>query len=171
MDPAPNAGPPLDEIQWRSPPDFDMGIHSNSVLFYFAQSPFYDRTSNNEVLFQQGLNNPNVTPYLATRELFEGRLKTMSGLEFVVAQEPAETGPGAGTGVWVINKQTRRKRQGEDEIIIHGTYFVVGENIYMAPSMADVISSRIVRLNALPPPHPPTQQTPNSHRRLPSPLP
>lgn len=145
LDPAPNTGPPLDEIQWRSPPEFEMGIHSNSVLFYFAQSPFYDRTSNNEVLFQQGLNNPNMTPYLATRELFEGRIKTMSGLEFIVAQEPAETGPGAGTGVWVINKQTRRKRQGEDEIIVHGTYFVNGENIYMAPSMGDVISSRLVR--------------------------
>ncbi|KAG7289503.1 hypothetical protein NEMBOFW57_005874 [Staphylotrichum longicolle] len=147
LDPAPNTGPPLDEIQWRSPPEFEMGIHSNSVLFYFAQSPFYDRTSNNEVLFQQGLNNPNMTPYLATRELFEGRIKTMSGLEFIVAQEPAETGPGAGTGVWVINKQTRRKRQGEDEIIVHGTYFVNGENIYMAPSMGDVISSRLAAIS------------------------
>ncbi|KAK4104851.1 MED6-domain-containing protein [Parathielavia hyrcaniae] len=89
-----------------------------------------------------------MTQYLATRELFEGRLKTMSGLEFVVAQEPADTGPGAGTGVWVINKQTRRKRQPEDEIIVHGTYFVVGENIYMAPSLADIISSRIASISS-----------------------
>jgi mediator of RNA polymerase II transcription subunit 6 len=140
-----STGEPLDEIQFRAPVEFEMGIHSNSVLFYFAQSPFFDRTSNNEVLFQQGLNNPNLTPYLATRELFEGRLRTMSGLEFIVAQEPAETGPGAGTGVWVINKQTRRKRQGEDEIIVHATYFIVGENIYMSSSLADIISSRIVR--------------------------
>ncbi|KAK4127506.1 MED6-domain-containing protein [Parathielavia appendiculata] len=146
--PAPNAGPPLDEIQWRAPPDFEMGIHSNSVLYYFAQSPFFDRTSNNEVLFQQGLNNPNMTQYLATRELFEGRLKTMSGLEFIVAQEPAETGPGAGTGVWVINKQTRRKRQPQDEIIVHATYFVVGENIYMAPNLADIISSRLASISS-----------------------
>ncbi|KAK4155491.1 MED6 mediator sub complex component-domain-containing protein [Chaetomidium leptoderma] len=149
FDSAPNAGPPLDEIQWRGGPEsFEMGIHSNSVLYYFAQSPFYDRTSNNEVLFQQGLNNPNMTQYLATRELFEGRLKTMSGLEFTVAQEPAETGPGAGTGVWVINKQTRRKQQGHDEIIVHGTYFIVGENIYMAPSLADLISSRIAAISS-----------------------
>ncbi|KAK3939554.1 MED6 mediator sub complex component-domain-containing protein [Diplogelasinospora grovesii] len=148
-DPAPNAGPPLDEIQWRAPPQFDQGIHTNSVLYYFAQSPFYDKTSNNEVVFQQGLNNPNMTPYLATRELFEGRLKAMSGLEFIVAQEPAETNPGAGTGVWVINKQTRRKRQGEeDEIVVHATYFIVGENIYMAPALADIISSRIATISS-----------------------
>lgn len=175
QDPTPYTGPPLDEIQWRAPPvDFEAGIHNNTVLFYFARSPFFDRTSNNEILFQQGLNNPNMTPYLATRELFEGRLKTMSGLEFIVAQEPAETGPGAGTGVWVINKQTRRKRQGEpDEIIVHGTYFVVGENIYMAPSLADIISSRIVRLLHLPTNGPPNPSNlhPLTYPRLASPPP
>lgn len=141
-------GPPLDEIQWRAPPNFEQGIHSNSVLYYFAESPFFDKTSNNAVVFQQGLSNIHMAPFLETRELFEGRLRTMSGLEFIVGQEPAETGPGAGTGVWIINKQTRRKRQGEeDEIVVHATYFIVGENIYMAPSLADVISSRMVRLD------------------------
>ena len=129
------------------------GIHNNTVLYYFAQSSFYDKTSNNEILFQQGCNNPNMAQFLATRELFEGRLRTMSGLEFVVAQEPAETGPGAGTGVWVINKQTRRKRQGEeDEIIVHSTYFLCDGTIFMAPSLADVLSMRIVGA-PLPNPH------------------
>lgn len=145
-DQASNAGPPLDEIQWRMPPEYEGGIHSNTVLYYFAQSPFFDNTSNNYVLFQQGLNNPNMFQYLETRERFEGRLSEMSGLEFIVAQEPAESGPGAGTGVWVINKQTRRKRQGEeDEIVVHATYFIIGENVYMAPSLADILSARIVR--------------------------
>ncbi|KAK1760894.1 MED6 mediator sub complex component-domain-containing protein [Echria macrotheca] len=134
----------IDEVQWRMPPNFEGGIHSNSVLYYFAESPFFDQTSNNAVVFKQGLNNPNMVQFLATRELFEGRLRSMSGLEFMVAQEPAETGPGAGTGVWVINKQTRRKRQGEeDEIIVHATYFIVGEHVYMAPSFADVISQQM----------------------------
>lgn len=141
------AADPLDEIQWRKPPNFEQGIHSNSVLYYFAESPFFDKTSNNAIVFQQGLTNANMTPFLGTRERFEGRLQSMSGLEFIVAQEPAETGPGAGTGVWIINKQTRRKRQGEeDEIVVHATYFIVGENIYMAPTLADVISSRMVHL-------------------------
>ncbi|KAK3327933.1 MED6 mediator sub complex component-domain-containing protein [Cercophora scortea] len=143
-----NAGPALDEIQWRTPPNFEGGIHTNSVLYYFAQSPFFDKTSNNEVVFQQGLNNPNMLQFLATREQFEGRLKTMSGLEFIVAQEPAETGPGAGTGVWTINKQTRRKRQGEeDEIIVHSVYFIVGENIYMAPTLFDRINASIASIS------------------------
>jgi mediator of RNA polymerase II transcription subunit 6 len=137
--------PPFDEIQWRSP-QIAMGmqgIHSNSVLFYFAESPFFDKTSNNAVLFNQALYNQAMLPVIQTREAFEGRLKTMSGLEFIVAQEPAD--PVNGTGVWVIRKQTRRKRQPEeDEITLHSTYFVVGENIYMAPAVADVLGSRTV---------------------------
>lgn len=80
-----------------------------------------------------------------TREAMEARLKTMSGLEFMVAQEPAEMDPGTGTGVWVIRKQIRRKRQGqEDEVNVQATYFVVGENIYMAPTVADIIGNRLV---------------------------
>lgn len=138
------AAAPLDETVWATIPRYEMGLHSNSVLFYFAESMFYDRTSNNEILFQQGLNNPHLTPYLATREMFEGRLKTMSGLEFLVAQEPAETGPGAGTGVWVINKQIRRKQSPQDEITVLETYYLVGERIYMGASFADIVSSRIV---------------------------
>ncbi|KAK0674010.1 putative mediator of RNA polymerase II transcription subunit 6 [Cercophora samala] len=140
---------PLDEIRFTGPVEFEGGIHNNSVLYYFATSPFYDKTSNNEVLFQQGLNNPNMMQFLATREAFEGRLRTMSGLEFIVAQEPAETGPGAGTGVWVINKQTRRKgREGEeDEITVHSVYYIVGEHIHMAPSFADIMSARLATIS------------------------
>jgi mediator of RNA polymerase II transcription subunit 6 len=139
--------PPLDEVVWRSPEVAQsmQGIHSNSILFYFANSPFFDPTSNNAVLLSQSQYNPSMVHVIQTREGFQARLKTMSGLEFIVAQEPAEMAPGTGTGVWVIRKQTRRKRQGEeDEISLHSSYFVVGENIYMAPTVADVISSRMV---------------------------
>ena len=42
---------PLDEIQWKSPEWIQhFGLHSSNVLDYFAESPFYDRTSNNQVL-------------------------------------------------------------------------------------------------------------------------
>ena len=96
------------------------------------------------------MNNANMYHYIQTREAFEGRLKTMSGLEFMVGEEPAETGPGMGTSVWIIRKQTRRKRYNqEDEVMLHACYFVVAENIYMAPSLSDILASRIVRLRLL----------------------
>jgi mediator of RNA polymerase II transcription subunit 6 len=144
--------PPLDEIVWRSPEQAQQmqGIHTNSILFYFAASPFFDPTSNNAILYSQAMFNQNMYPIIQTREAFQARLKTMSGLEFIVAQEPAETAPNTGTGVWVIRKQTRRKRQPEeDEIHVHSSYFVVGENIYMAPTVSDVVGSRLVSASDL----------------------
>ncbi|KFA62174.1 hypothetical protein S40285_01701 [Stachybotrys chlorohalonatus IBT 40285] len=144
--------PPLDEIQWRSPQIIAGmgGLHSNTILFYFAESPFFERTSNNAVVMNQALNNASMYHYIATRDAFEGRLKTMSGLEFIVGEEPAISAPGMGTGVWVIRKQTRRKRfQEDDEVIVHSSYFVVGENIYMAPSLMDILASRVMTISSV----------------------
>lgn len=143
------AAPPMDEIQWRSVDWLQAmgGLHSNSVLPYFSKSPFFDPTSNNAVIENQAIYNQQMAYIIATRENFEGHLRTMAGLEFIVAQEPAETTPGAGTGVWVIRKQTRRKNPGEeDQITVHGTYFVMGENIYQAPAVSDIVGSRLVSL-------------------------
>ncbi|KAL2067759.1 hypothetical protein VTL71DRAFT_15855 [Oculimacula yallundae] len=140
---------PLDEIQWKSPALLQQmqGVHENSVLHYFSNSPFFDPTSNNAVLVSQAMYNPNMIEIMQTRAAFEGRLKTMSGLEFIIAEQPAEMAPGTGTGVWVIRKQTRRKRdRDEDEITVHSTYFVVGENIYMAPTVADVLGNRTMSI-------------------------
>jgi mediator of RNA polymerase II transcription subunit 6 len=138
---------PLDEVQWKDPRIIASmgGLHSNTVLFYFAESPFYEKTSNNAVVLSQALNNQQMYPVIQTREAFEAHLKTMSGLEFLVGEEPAESGPGVGTGVWVIRKQTRKKRwQQEDEVTVHASYFVVGENIYMAPRLSDMLACHIV---------------------------
>lgn len=138
---------PLDEMQWSSIPIAQSmsGIHENSVLHYFATSPFFDPTSNNNIISSQAQYNPALMQVVGTRKAFEAHLKTMSGLEFMISEQPAEMTPGAGTGVWVIRKQTRRKRPGEeDEITVHSTYFVVNENIYMAPTLLDVLGSRVV---------------------------
>jgi mediator of RNA polymerase II transcription subunit 6 len=117
------------------------------VLWYFANSPFYDKTCNNAVLFQQAQFNITMVQYVESREALEGRLKTMSGLEFMVAEQPAVTGPGYGTGVWVIRKQTRRKNPDRDDTVeIHATYYVVGDNIIMAPTLADILTFRMVNI-------------------------
>jgi hypothetical protein len=49
------------------------------------------------------------------------------------------------SNIWVIRKQTRRKRPGmEDDVVVLATYYVVGDCIYMAPSIASVIGHRVV---------------------------
>lgn len=163
--------PPLDEIQWRSPPIAQSmgGIQTNTgnqplqlseiwmkanispgssaVLPYFYESPFFDQTSNNAIITTQATYNPNLFYLIQTREAFEGRLKTMQGLEYMVAHDPSDNGHATeNSGVWVIRKQNRRKRQGfDDDLVPISSYFVVGENIYMAPSVGNVLGSRLVR--------------------------
>lgn len=91
---------------------------------------------------------------METREAFENRLRTMQGLEFVVAYDPLQAAAQSETSfahepsnVWVIRKQTRRKRSGmDDEVAVLATFFVVGDCIYMAPSVASIVGNRIVCL-------------------------
>ncbi|KAK2731823.1 Mediator of RNA polymerase II transcription subunit 6 [Onygenales sp. PD_40] len=154
----------LEEITWRSPQHVQMMggfIHSNNILFYFAESPFFDATSNNASLAVQASYNENFRPFIETREAFEGRLKTMQGLEFMVAHDPIQEAHAAAvaaaggkqpqrlpqepSNVWVIRKQMRRKRAGmDDEIQVLATYFVVGDSVYMAPSVMKVVGSRML---------------------------
>ncbi|KAJ5752296.1 hypothetical protein N7520_009213 [Penicillium odoratum] len=165
---------PMEEILWRSPPHVQMMggfIHSNNsnvyaseapvqlltlwtylVLFYFAESPFFDPTSNNASLAIQASYNEAFRHFVETREAFEARLKTMSGLEFIVAYDPLQAAAQSDTrfahepsNVWVIRKQNRRKRAGmDDEVTVISTYFLVGDCIYMAPSVASVVGNRIL---------------------------
>ena len=157
--------PPLDEIQWKSPETVMElgGIHTNTgrsfvssvsptltleyvVLYYFARSPFFDATSNNATLFTQAMYNQNLTYILGTRVQFEERLRSMQGLEFMVTHDPSEGDKKMiHSGVWVIRKQNRRKRPGlADEVTGLASYYVVNDDIYMAPSVSSVITSRLL---------------------------
>ncbi|PGH03065.1 hypothetical protein AJ80_08760 [Polytolypa hystricis UAMH7299] len=155
---------PLGEITWRSPQHVQMMggfLHSNNILFYFAESPFFDPTSNNASLAIQASYNENFRAFVETREAFEARLKTMQGLEFMVAHDPLQeaaaaaaaqkkgqpqTAPSEPSNIWVIRRQMRRKRTGtaEDEVQILATYFVLGDSIFMAPSVFGVLGSRML---------------------------
>lgn len=86
---------------------------------------------------------------IQTRQAFEARLRTMQGLEFMVTADPSDNGTKTiENGVWVISKQNRRKVAGAEDLITPiNSYFVVGENIYMAPVISQILGSRLVRRN------------------------
>lgn len=120
------------------------------VLHYFAQSPFFDQTSNNASIATQAIYNPAMAYILETRDSFEQSLRSLSGLEFMVVLGPKDFGGEApiGEGQWVIRKQTRRKRAGgDDELTILADYFVIGENVYMAPSINNILGSKLVGMS------------------------
>lgn len=125
------ASEPLDEVLWRAPEWIQMfGLRTDNVLEYFSQSPFYDRSSNNQVLKMQSQFNEN----LHGHPDLSAELKNMQGIEFVVAlaREP---------DMWVIRKQNRMSPHEAKQL---ATYFVVRENIFMAPSVYSVVSSRLL---------------------------
>ncbi|KAK8191077.1 MED6 mediator subfamily complex component-domain-containing protein [Phyllosticta capitalensis] len=139
---------PLDELQWRNPAalanlyHFFGGLHRGTIHLYFAESDYMDRTSNNWALLIQNQG----APWLADRDAFEKRLRTMQGLEFMVVAEPERKPDGTDTGVYVLRKQNRRKRPGnhDDELTVLATYYVIGENIYQAASLEDIVGNKIL---------------------------
>jgi len=147
-------GSPLDEIQWSMPQavEFYGGIRAENIHLYFMASPFCDPTSNNKVLEVQFGRNPATHSIMTSRAQFEARLRDMNGIEYMIVDGPAETTPEMNP-VWVIRKQRRSKSRGSaDHVDILGTYYAIGENIYQAPSLFDVLSCRLVsraRLNTM----------------------
>ncbi|OCL07527.1 MED6-domain-containing protein [Glonium stellatum] len=136
--------PPLDETVWYDPVwvEFLRGIHTNSVHRYFYASTFFDHMSNNNVILQQANRFMEQRHLLDNRQDFEDAVRKMTsgGLQFMVVGEPENN-----DGPWVIQKQQRTVQQGlEDEIEVLGTYWIVAEKIFMAPSVADILGSKIL---------------------------
>ncbi|ERF69316.1 hypothetical protein EPUS_04021 [Endocarpon pusillum Z07020] len=142
----------LDELFYRDSQwiaDNGRYVHENNVLFYFAQSPFFDRQSNNNSVFLQAISDPRFSNWLATRENFEAQLRRIAGTEYVVTHDPIASKvrykDGEFSNIWVIQKQARRKRPGqEDEVTPLAMYYIVGDAIYQAPTIAKLIGNRML---------------------------
>lgn len=118
---------------------------------YIRESPFFDHSSKNGLLWDQAQNDPRTFEVCRRRDTLEARLKSLNGLEYLIVGEAQPSADpalqGADTGVWVVRKQDRTKRAGrEDEITILGTYYIVGENMYQAPSVYDIVGNHLVGL-------------------------
>jgi mediator of RNA polymerase II transcription subunit 6 len=97
------------------------------VLEYFAQSPFFDRSSNNAVLKQQ-------SQFQSFGDVPQA-LRKMRGVEFAIldARPP---------DLWIVAKQVR---ESTDEVQVVNVYFVAGGNIYQAPDVDHILQSRLVK--------------------------
>ncbi|CAI6333640.1 unnamed protein product [Periconia digitata] len=140
------AVPPLDEQIFQSPEILaglpGGSINSDSILWYFMNSPFYDPTSNNSALFNQLRNDPNGMAILQDRRALEERLRAgfPTGISYVVASEPSTPAE-----PWIIQRQFVAEKGGP--VQIQGTYYTAGIQILMAPSLLDVINSRLLSVS------------------------
>ncbi|OLL24935.1 Mediator of RNA polymerase II transcription subunit 6 [Neolecta irregularis DAH-3] len=117
----------LSEIQWRMPEWITAmgGLSTYNILEYFSQSPFYDRSSNNQALKMQ-------TQFSDFGD-FQKNLLKMKGIEYAVVKEGPEH--------WIIAKQ---HRVSETLAFPLTYYFVIWENVYQAPDLHSILSSRML---------------------------
>ncbi|KAK6465768.1 MED6 mediator subfamily complex component-domain-containing protein [Scheffersomyces coipomensis] len=131
------SGEALDEIQWKSPEFIqERGLHTGNVLEYFSLSPFYDRTSNNQVLMMQfQFQQIQIPVNLTFQQYFQSKLSEMTGTEFIIAfnREP---------DFWIIRKQKRIDLN--NNILPIQDYYIIGANVYQAPKIYDILSSRLL---------------------------
>ncbi|KAL7100027.1 hypothetical protein ACP275_09G123000 [Erythranthe tilingii] len=99
-------------------------LDRNLVFDYFALSPFYDYSCNNEQLRLR-----------ATHPLDLSHLSKMTGIEYSLSEvlEPH---------LFVFRKQ---KRDGPEKVTPMLTYYVLDGSIYQAPQLCNVFASRVGR--------------------------
>ncbi|CAI2174054.1 193_t:CDS:2 [Funneliformis geosporum] len=106
------------------------GLTSENALEYFAESPFWDPQSNNEILkMQTKFNTLNSLP--DQRPPLD--ITKMIGVEFVIEQANPPS-------FFLIKKW---KRISETEAIPLATYYIIRGIIYQAPDLHTLIGRRI----------------------------
>lgn len=126
-------------------------LHSNNVLFYFAQSPFFDRLSSNNTVITQNSGIPErELRYLSTKNKFQEELTRYAGIQYVVDQDPMENevfvdGPNGKerSMIWVIKKLDRKRARSNDMEVL-GYYYIIDDTIYQAPNMFKILEYRLM---------------------------
>ena len=127
-------------------------LDRNLVFDYFALSPFYDITCNNESLRSRQIHpldmshltyDPSPAPHLPpirwdfrfdVRFVWCGGRRKMTGMEYVLSEvmEPH---------LFVIRKQKRESPEKSSAML---AYYILDGSIYQAPQLCNVFASRIV---------------------------
>ncbi|XP_044497704.1 mediator of RNA polymerase II transcription subunit 6 [Mangifera indica] len=99
-------------------------LDRNMVFDYFALSPFYDWTCNNEQLRMRSIHPLDIT-----------QLSKMTGMEYILNEvmEPH---------LFVIRKQ---KRDSPEKVTPMLTYYILDGSIYQSPQLCNVFAARIGR--------------------------
>ncbi|KZV19282.1 mediator of RNA polymerase II transcription subunit 6 [Dorcoceras hygrometricum] len=99
-------------------------IDRNIVFDYFALSPFYDYSCNNEQLRSRAIHPLDIS-----------QLSKMTGTEYILSEvlEP---------NLFVIRKQ---KRDGPERATPMLTYYILDGSIYQAPQLCNVFAARVGR--------------------------
>lgn len=131
--------------------EFQFPFMSDNMLHhYFAASPFFDWTTKNGSEIKQCQQDPYGWQWSHNRKAFEQSIASRNGQEYMIVEgegmEFDKEGKPVKGGVWVIRKQERRKGadKGKDALETLATYYIVGESVYQAPSVGDILGTRLL---------------------------
>ncbi|KAK5693229.1 Mediator of RNA polymerase II transcription subunit 6 [Elasticomyces elasticus] len=151
--------PPLDEIVFARPdiaqwwmdgegglmPGPHTWMEERLIHRYFTESPFIDPTTKNGTLWGQVEKSVDLYRLYHDRAALEAALARSKGPEYVIAYGPqavTDKGvqPGQKSNIWVLRRQERLEAKDKTYSLteLRGTYYIVNESIYQAPSLADV---------------------------------
>lgn len=97
-------------------------LNETTVLDYFSMSQFYDERCNNEALKMQKLDS--------------SLLKNMAGIEYTLSDNPTPA-------LFIITKSRRSLNPPSLEPL--ATYYIHDGNVYQAPSIHAILSSRFLQ--------------------------
>ncbi|KJX96375.1 hypothetical protein TI39_contig640g00005 [Zymoseptoria brevis] len=157
-----------DVIAWwlQMPPPDGPGeyMDDNFIHRYMAESLFFDHSTNNGFFIAQAQTDRYMWETSLKRKEFEALLRKKAGTEYMIVGEPQPVADrtlaaqGVKTGIYVVRKQERQSvkdksqrsyapgvsHEGDWELTTLATYFIVGEQIYQAPSVFDVVGNRLL---------------------------
>jgi len=166
--------PPLDEtisrrqdvVQWwlsddknGIPPPPYTWMEERFIHRYFSETPFFDWSTKNGLIFTHAQTNIPAYELVHNRKELEATLKKSPGVEYVISHgsQLVPKGPGVVEGqqshVWVLRKQERLNEQPPGLSTpttpyplteTRGSYYIVNESVYQAPSVADVVGNRLL---------------------------
>ncbi|KAK4631080.1 Mediator of RNA polymerase II transcription subunit 6 [Fulvia fulva] len=159
--------PPM--IEWWVNSGFGKPMDENMIHRYFAGSPFFDSTTKNGLILLQAENDMHAYNLSWNRQALEDNLRKRAGTEYMIVgqpqphPDPALAAQGLTTGVYTIRKQDRQRASGDVYVrpphvltekdsdgkglwglTILGTYFLLGEAVYQAPSVFDIVGNRLL---------------------------
>ncbi|QLQ80962.1 hypothetical protein HG537_0E03170 [Torulaspora globosa] len=157
---------PLDELQWKSPEWIQaFGLRTDNVLDYFAESPFFNKTSNNQVIkMQRQFSQEAKSNELEMVGAGPGQQRDQDEFAYadparrnLLAKYPVhamlERELARMKGIeyvlayvrepdfWVVKKQERLAAQ---RIRVLQDYYIIGANVYQSPTIFKIVQSRVM---------------------------
>lgn len=139
--------PLLDEQEFDQPaliggvPNQDLN-YGNNPFYYFTSSPWFEPMSINVSVLNNLALDANGQQVMNDRKLWDERLRRETqGTQFMIVGEPQAEGQ-----PWVLQRHNKVRAEDGKKIDTHveGTWYFQGTRVLMAPSLLDVVQSRLV---------------------------